>query len=287
MLICKGDPLTELLREQFAAQLLRVPTTSVRPGRVISHRDGSLRVLDDLVEYLVGPAPDLESALDRDTAASISGTQSSKVEFTLAASILEGVLSGLGVPAPGAVTSALSHAKNLQFSFTNVTHEHYGQARLGKLLAGRGINRNSPASGIMDQELRFVDGVLTSTSLTVETKSSSSAKIEVELKALTDLLGKVSLALEVTSASELKATFQGQTALSFAYSALVFILDANGGIRWLLPRDPVEPSNYWLLPPSEQEQSQALRHVDSRSIADARHVVPAVDQMLELEHGSG
>jgi hypothetical protein len=234
------DPLLQTLRDVFGANIVRVPEERIQPLSVIASKEGRAKFRGALAPLISGepemafdPAHFITSQM-----ADVSGKRSRKVNLELGLQILEGFLQGFGIPAAG-VSSKFRGASEVSFSFKNVKRCYIDNNWLGRILAGRFIDKNNPAAEIFfrDDGYSFlvIDSVITSSDFSISVDRASARNFSLDVPAIQTLLSQAKAGVEVTTSSGYDLIFQGAKELSFAFSCVQLYLNKQGKITSMPP----------------------------------------------------
>jgi hypothetical protein len=238
--LCPGDTLTTTLREVFGANIVRVPEERIQPLCVIASMEGRSKFRGALAPLVSGQpelAFDPTHVIDSQMA-DVSGKRSRKVNLELGLRILEGFLQGFGVPSAG-VSARLQGASEVSFSFRNVRRRYVDNNWLGRVLAGRVIDRNNPAAEIFFGEDGYsflvVDSVITSSDFSISVERTAAQGFNLDVPAIQTLVAQAKAGVEVTTSSGFDLIFQGEKSLSFAFSCVRLYLNKAGKITSMPP----------------------------------------------------
>src|SRR5205085_4284329 len=187
------DPLTTTLREVFGANIMRVPEERIQPLSVIASQDARSKFRGALAPFVSGqpqlvfnPADLINSQM-----ADVSGRRSRKVSLELGLQILEGFLQGFGIPSAG-VSAKLKGALEVSFSFKNVGRCYVDNNWLGRILAGRVIDKENPAAEIFFREDAYsflvIDSVITSSDFSISVERTESQGFNFDIPAIQTLV---------------------------------------------------------------------------------------------------
>ena len=239
--LCDDDPLVKTMSQVFRANIIRVPEARLQPLSVLAARDGRLAYRGKLADLVAGEvvAELVTPAFETGTMADVSGKRSRKISVELGLDILKGFLSGFGVPAAAGLAEQFSGASEVSFSFSQVRRVYIDPARLGRLLAGRTLDRsNAVVSAFLQEdpwECLIVDSVITSQDFTINVDRQNKQDFKFDVPAIENLLSKAKANIELFSASTYSLTFKGPEPLAFAFSCQPLILDEKAAIVQMPP----------------------------------------------------
>ena len=234
------DPIVKTLREVFGANILRVPEERVQPLSVLAVKEGRSKFRGALSPLISGEPQLVFSTQDfiSSQMADVSGKRSRKVGLTLGLEILEGFLSGFGIPSAG-ISLKFQGASEVSFSFQNVRRSYVDNNWLGRILAGRIIDKNNPAAevffGDRDYALLVIDSIITSSDFSISVERTDEQGFKFDVPAIQKLLGEASVGVEVKTVSGYDLVFQGSKHLTFAFSCVKLYLDEAGKITSMPP----------------------------------------------------
>lgn len=236
--LCEGDPLVKTLSEVFGANIVRVPEERIRPLSVVTVCNNRLSFHGELAPLV----KDL-SAHERGTPglstsrmADLSGKRSWKVNTDLGLAILDGFLRGFGVPSAG-IREQFKGATQVCFSFKEVYRTYVDVGWLDGVLAGRAVDKSNPAAAIFlgesPCELLLIDSVITSSDFSISVDRTRDADFRLDVPAIQQIVAQTRAGVQVSSASNVELTFQGERPLAF--SCVRLHLDSKGCIVAMPP----------------------------------------------------
>ena len=245
--LCSGDPLSEMVREQFSANLLRIPEERVKPMRVFAGHNGKIAFRGELV-YLVKGEPALtfpEENFVTSRMADASGKKSKSVSLEFGLDILSGFLrgfaQGFGIP-PAKFATAFSGASKVAFSFKGVWRKWVDMGAVGNKLAGRYLNEENPTAKIFLSEkyaFLLIESTITSSDFSMSVEKARSDDFEINISLVKDIVGEAGAAVEVRSTSKRDVTFEGKEPLPFAFTCCRIYLDENHKFDSIPPESDV------------------------------------------------
>ena len=240
--LCNDDFLVKTLRGVFGANPIRVPERRLAPLTVLASNGSKTFFRGALAPHLRN-VHSLDVEVMTSTMAVLSGRRSKAVKVDLGLKILDGFLSGLGLPA-AALTAKFEGAREVSFSFQDVQRLYVDPGAVGANLAGKVLNDENPAATIFFEQERayqflVIDSTIQSRDFSIQVESKSTDGFSLDVPAIKDIIGKTSTDVEVSSDSSLALTFKGQQHLSFAFSCLRLYVDGNGRITSMPPAGDV------------------------------------------------
>ncbi len=232
--ICEGDPLVELLRTLFDANIVRVPEERVKPLMVIASCDKKLIFRGALLPLIDSELPMLnDSLIISSRMANISGKRTKRVSIDIGLQILDGFLSGFGIPSAG-ISNNFSGVSEVSFSFQNVERRYVDSNLIGRILSEKNIDQDNPAAKIFlgkdACELLVIDSVITSSDFSISVDRTNSEEFELNVSAIQDFVGKLNSGISVSTTSGYDLVFKGNKHLTFAFSCIRLTVDSNGQI---------------------------------------------------------
>lgn len=235
--LCDDDFLVKTLRQVFGANPIRVPEERIVPLTVLAS-NGSKTFFRGSLPPLLRGSPELAIDIETSRMANLSGRRSKSVKIELGLKILDGFLSGIGIPS-AALSAKFAGAKEISFSFEDVRRLFVDPGIVGAQLAGKVVNDESPAATIFFEQGGFqflvIDSTIQSRDFNIKVETKSDDAFSLDVPAIKDLIGKVQTGVEVSSASSLDLTFRGPQYLSFAFSCLRLYVDGNGRVTSMPP----------------------------------------------------
>lgn len=257
--LCEGDPLVTTLRDVFGQNIIKVPEERYRPLTVLAAYDGRISFRGSLPPIVLGDPP---LAFDPSLFASspmgnLSGKRTRSVNLDLGLKILEGFLSGLGVPSAG-IESTFSGVTKVSYTFGDVYRLWVDINSVGRMLKGRSVDKKNPAAAIFfgDDAYSFLvlDSVVTSSDFTISVDRVSSENFKLNVPAIQEIVGDAKAGVSVSSSTGLDLTFKGSKQLAFAFSCIRFVVSPDGAIGALVPDEHLITA-YGLRKPIPKQQT--------------------------------
>jgi len=230
--LCPDDPLVKTLQSVFNANIVRIPEARIQPFTAIALTKGKPRFWGALGALLEGPVATDSLTILESRMADVSGKRSKSVDINVGLKILDGFLSGFGVPAAG-VAANFKGAEKVSFSFQQVMRYYVAPAEAGAWISGRALNKQNAATGIFfDDEagLMLIDSVITSKDFSISVDKSDSLDFALNIPAIEQIIGNAKTSVKVASGSKLAISFEGDAPLTFAFTCLNCQIDAAGRI---------------------------------------------------------
>jgi len=231
--MCKNKT-TDLLRDTFHATPVTPPESSIRPLFVLSRLDGKVGRRGDL-KFLFKKkhhkSLNLEFSHNRVADTALQRTQ--KVNMDLGVHIMGALLQGFKIDA-APVSAALKGCKEISFSFTNIERVSVDINQLGAALADRCCDLTNASAKIFTAasgaaEMLLVTDVLSSNMLAINTESTSGHDFKIKMDALEAAIASADLKVKVEKHQESSIVFQGEEALTFAFSCIRVQVDPQTG----------------------------------------------------------
>jgi hypothetical protein len=235
--ICSDDFLVQTLRQTFGANPIRVPEERILPLTVLASDGKRTTFRSKSPSSLLKGNPSIDVETSTSKMVNLSGKRSRSVKLDLGLKVLDGFLSGMGIPS-AKVTAKFEGAREISFSFQDVQRLFVDPGVLGAELAGTAINDASPAAAIfLEPQYQFliVDSVIQSRDFNIKVESSASNAFSLDVPAIQEIVGNAKLGVEVSSGSSLELTFKAKKHLSFAFSCLRLYVDGNGSVTSMPP----------------------------------------------------
>lgn len=228
----ESKDLADVLSDFFGAHIIRVPEEVFQPLQVLATKDGEVYRRGDLAHLLEGnPPPELtgDELIEISAMASLSGKRTSKYDLDLGLSVLEGFLSGFGVPGGGGIEAGISGARSTEFSFSGVERSFVDINLLGKIISSRRLDGTNPSYRLFEfpseYNLLVVDSTIRSNNFTINFHGEGDRAAEVNIDAVKDVIGKAEAGVSVAKSSDTALTFAGPQSLAFAFTAVQFFVD--------------------------------------------------------------
>ena len=230
--LCEKDELVNTLQGVFKANIIRIPEARIRPLCVIAATPAQPRFWGYLNELIEGNILNPQSAIQESRMADVSGKRSRSINLDLGLQILQGYLSGFGLPAAGIVTQ-FKGAKTVSFSFQEVMRKFISPSQLGSLLKDHALDADHASNDIFfrkEAQLLVTDSIITSKDFSIQVDKANSHNFSLDVPAIEQMIGQANTNVQVASNTGLDITFKGSQALAFAFTCLVCELDAAGRI---------------------------------------------------------
>jgi hypothetical protein len=172
--------------------------------------------------------------------AEVSGKRTRKIGIGTGLDILQGLLSGLGLPSAD-IAAQFSSARQVSFALADVNRLWIDPGLLGRNLEGRRVSPRGSATGLYfgDQpwDLLVVESAIMSDRFTIRVERSRGTRAKLDVKAIEDLVGKASAKASANVTSSFSVTFAGSRPLTFAFSCVRLFLEPDGRIGLVNPQD--------------------------------------------------
>ena len=213
--LCPDDDLINTLHAVFKTNIVRIPETRIRPLSVIAVTSEKPHFWGDINELIESNITDVQSLIQESRMADISGKRSRSVNLDLGLQILQGFLSGFGLPT-AAIAAKFTGAKTVSFSFQGIMRYYISPSQLGRLLLVHALDADHASNNIFfrkEAQLFIIDSIITSKDFSIE-----------------EMIGQTNVGVQVVSNNGLDLTFQGNSPLTFAFTCLSCELDEAGRI---------------------------------------------------------
>jgi hypothetical protein len=238
--VCDNDPLISTLRDVFDCQPIRVPDERVVPMTVLASNGSQSRFRGGLAAHLAG-SPTLDVPILKSDMANLTLRRSNGVKVDLGLKILDGFLSGFGLPSAG-ITAKFQGASEVSFAFQDVRRQYIDIGMLGRVLARHKLDLKSPAAAIFGAdgfEFLVIDSIIQSRDFVITVEKSAKTDFAVDIALIQEIVQKANVGMSVASSTKLDVSFNGPKFLTFAFACVRLFLDANGAITAMPPADKV------------------------------------------------
>jgi hypothetical protein len=216
--VCKDPSVKHLAK--FGYNVIMHPKAAIRPLMLIGERDGARDLIGTVDQLLTGASAPLPAISEGGDAAGISGKKTNKLELSLGLDILGSVIGALGGSKLG-VTAAYSHAKSVEFSYTDVSSETINVIDLGDYLASGTPRFDHPilAQYLEDPgNLYVITEIVRSKALGVTAFNKKGASIGVDVPVISGAVGgKIKLGGDSEGTG--KVDYKGDSHLAFGFKA--------------------------------------------------------------------
>lgn len=227
--LCPDDKIVSTLQSVFRANIVRVPESRIQPLTALTLSEGRTQYWGTLNELVDGQLPAPSSVTEQSRMADISGKQTKSVNLALGLQILEGFLSGIGLPSAG-ISTKFTGAKTVSFSFQETVRYYVSPGKLGGLLRGLALDAENSANDIFQNGARLlvVDSVITSKDFSINVDSAAATDFKLDVPAIQKIIGNAKADVQVVSSTGLDVTFKGNTPLTFAFTCVRCDADEAG-----------------------------------------------------------
>ena len=216
--------ITDILRQSFGANPLRVPQSRIVPMTVLEVVKNKPEFLG-LMKYLVEGDFNLEIPIASGVAAEVSGVVTKNIDFKIGFKILEGFIKALGAD-PAAIKASIKRNKKISFSFENVTTQSIDIIEMGRILNQHELicdDTNFALSS--DPKLGLITKVFQSTNISISVFKDDDTSGDVDVPLIKDYIASRNVNLRVEKKAENRVTFVGNTPLTFAFSCVELLID--------------------------------------------------------------
>jgi hypothetical protein len=211
MAACKRDttdPLLRLFLDRYHLHLLSIPRENIDVGDAYLEKKSVVTTPGRLAAILT-PELVLPEIRRGERLADIIGRSTDRVEESAGATVLEGILAGLGLPASVSAKTALHRAGQISFRFQDVYRDSLDVFELGRRLPEHTVDRrNALITG--NERILVATAVLFTSSITLELEKGVGGAVEGKLNALPargDLSIKLDRSNRVTLRSKQRVGF--------------------------------------------------------------------------------
>jgi hypothetical protein len=203
----------------FGYSVFRVPRHGAQPLQLL-HRDGKdltrLGGIADLVDTGAVAVPDIHR--DDRPGVNIEGVESSKVNASIGLNILGGFIGALGGGNLG-LQAGFNRARTVTFAYAAVTEDSIDVLALERFVKGGRISEHVP-SGTID---KLIDDEV----IVVSAQGDAGQSVQVDVPVIQQAVGgSVTVGTEASISS--RVTFEGSTAIPFAFQAVQLVFDPSG-----------------------------------------------------------
>lgn len=233
MRMCKNKT-TDLLRDTFHATPVTPPESIIQPLFVLSRLDGKITRRGEL-KFLFPKKnhKGLKLKFSHNRVADTALQRTQKVGMDMGVHIMGALLQGFKIDtAP--VSAALQGCKEISFSFTNIERVSVDINELGAALSGKFCDLKNASTNVFTvvdgaAEMLLVTDVLSSNMLAINTESTNGHDFKIKLDALQSAIASADLKVKVEKHQENSIVFQGEEALTFAFSCIRVTMDPQTG----------------------------------------------------------
>jgi len=230
--ICKNK-ITDVLREQFGANPLKVPEARIQPMCILEIQDDTQKYLGQF-KYLVKGGFPHDIPQTTEPVAAVSNQKTATIDFNFGLDILGNFLKALGAD-PAAITAGLNQSRKMAFSFTNVRRTYIDPLMLGSVLSQYDLYADKdnfilqPALTNMNIRLGLITDIIISNNFSLSTYTETDAHASINVPAIAEALSKVNASLKVEKKTDNEVNFEGPADLTFAFTCLEIKIDPVTG----------------------------------------------------------
>lgn len=230
--ICKNN-VTDVIRDQFGANPLRVPEARIQPMCMLEVKGQQKQYLGEF-KFLVKGGFNHTLPVAESPVAEVSDARTRSVDLKTGFDILSGFLKALKLD-PGSVSAAFKRSKNIAFTFSNVRRKYVDVLQLGQILSQHELFGDKdnfvlqPALEGGDVKLGLITDVIISNNFSITSLVNEETSAEVDVDAIAKAIGNVSADVKVTRSVDNAVKFEGPHDLTFAFSCLEIKIDPATG----------------------------------------------------------
>lgn len=231
MKLCQ-DPVVKRLRQIFEANILKVPEERFQPLVALLRIEGKNNFWTQLPAMVDGDILEMYSTISKSQMADLSGKISKSTDIEVGLEILEGFLKGIGLPS-ASITAQFAGATKVAFSFKNVVRQYFEPGILVDFLNGTPLDTDrSDTQQIIngEAELFVIDSIITSTDFSIHITDTKDGAVHLDIPVIENLVANSNTDIKVKKESETSITFEGNKALTFAFTCLICEVDKAGRI---------------------------------------------------------
>lgn len=230
--ICKNK-LTDVIRDQFGANPLKIPEARIQPMCILEIREGSQQYLGEF-RYLVKGGFNYEIPKIVEPVASVSDQRSAIADFTTGFGILGNFLKALGVD-PAAVSASMAKTKKMSFSFSNVRRSFIDPLMFGSVLSQNDLFADKdnfillPAMQDEDVRLGLITDILISNNFSLAAFSETNTSVDIDVPAIAKAVANVNINVKIHKTADNEVKFEGPSDLTFAFTCLELKINPETG----------------------------------------------------------
>lgn len=229
--ICPKDGVLSVIRENFDATPLKVPSTIEQPLFVFAY-DGQRAMPRGHLKYLLKGSKSLSIQPDVSPVTDVAGKRTRTIDTKFGMQILQGFLKGLGLGAPAPIEASFKGVKEVSFSFSNIERRFLDVLKLGDKLKDKEVDLENPAVNMFfdgDHQLLMINNVFASNGFTIHVERTKDTDVKVDIPLINEAIAEANAGLKVSSFNETDITFEGNAFLTFAFSCVELHLDPKTG----------------------------------------------------------
>jgi hypothetical protein len=225
MALCgKDEKATNHLR-RLGYNTVRHPREGLGPLALVGKQNRKTAWLGQLERILADPSP--PPPVEKDLqAGSVNGEESSKLDFSVGASVLGGLIGAMGGTL--GVDAGYTNAKKISFVFQGVLSDRVEPMAVSNYLEGAPLRNESPLLReyvLGNGELFLVTETIKSNRFTVRFEREEGAEAKVDVPVIEKALG-ATVSVSVSAANSSTITFEGDKLLCFGF--ICFRLGVSG-----------------------------------------------------------
>lgn len=233
--LCKNDT-TTWLRETFSATPLKVPEARIQPLTILAYKNEETNFRGHL-RYLLQNTDLFNPAIEAAPVANVSLQRTKKVNIDLGLSILDGFFKALKLDNV-ALGTTLKGVKEMSLSFSNVQRRFVDLGALGQSVKNNRLDLTNPSIGVFtgDQpsDMLVISDAIVSTGFTINNESGREDAFDVNVPLVEKYITDAKLNVKVEKNSKSSISFEGEEALTFAFSCVRVLFDPATGALSLM-----------------------------------------------------
>jgi hypothetical protein len=215
--------------KQFGYSIFRVPRLSAQPLEVLLRGGKDLTRLGQIADLVTSPLPAPPVHRDDQPGVAIEGTQTSKINVSIAVSILGSFVGALGGSNLG-LQSAFNRAKSVTFKYAGVKEDSIDVLLLEQFVKAGAINPHIPpgtVAKLIDDEIYVITSILKTNKIVVAAQAEAGTSVQLDVPVLQQAVGG-NLKIGTEGAATSNILFEGQIAIPFAFQAVQLQFDDSG-----------------------------------------------------------
>lgn len=245
--LCKNDT-TTWLRETFSATPLKVPEARIQPLTILAYKDEETNFRGHL-RYLLQNTEAFKLTVETAPVADVALQRTKKVDVDMGLSILDGFFKALKMDSI-ALGLVLKGVKEMSLSFTNVQRRFVDLGALGQSVKTNRIDLTNPSIGVFTggepAEMLVISDAIVSPGFTINNESGRDDAFDLSVPMVEKYIADAKLGVKVQKSSKSSISFEGQDALTFAFSCVRVLFDPVTGALSLMetvnPKKDTDPA---------------------------------------------
>ena len=229
MRVCKNST-TDLIRKKYRANPVDVPDSRIQPYQLLIAGKRDYEIIGD-IGYLFTES-DVLAPVKSSRLADQTFERSERIDIRAGLKILDGFLKMMQIPSP-VIGAAYEGVKEISFGFLDAERKYFEMTEFGSNLAVKNarISPDNPVRQYFNGNMKvcLITDILVSPQLRISAEVSENGAIDLKLPVLESHISELNLGVKVRHESNDSITFEGEEALTYAFSCIQIFCNPSTG----------------------------------------------------------